>query len=164
MRGDRDPVHHVRSITREERPRERATRVSVVPVRHEVHVAALGVAATGTQLLGERITSPAAAPKAAPLDDLDELVDRERSRALERAASFAVEQARRCTSGHQEMPARRAGWTSCSCKASCAGGGESSGDTPATPRLPVYLRPPRGIAVPFPSGAARKFASSDAVV
>src|SRR3989442_5160405 len=123
MRGDRDPVHDVRSITREERPRERATRVSVVPVRHEVHVAALDVAANRTQLLGERITSPAPAPTAAPLDDLDELLDRYRSCALQRTASLAVEKARRCTSGHQEMPARRAWWTSCSCRSSCAGGG-----------------------------------------
>src|ERR1700716_1997404 len=101
MRGDRDPLHDVRSITDEERPRKRASGVGVVPVRHEIDVAALGVPANGPQLLGERITGPAAAAKAAPLDDLDELVDRERSRTLESAACVPVEEARRRASAQK---------------------------------------------------------------
>src|SRR5439155_23792340 len=90
--GDRDPGDHVGRAATEERPRERAAGVRVVPVRDDERLAARRVAADRAQLLDEREAGPSAAPKATALDDREKLLELERSRTRQRSGGCAVEE------------------------------------------------------------------------
>src|SRR5204863_38607 len=104
--GDRDPGDHVGRAATKERPRERAARVRVVPVRDDVRLTARRVPAHGAQLLDEREAGPTAAPKATALDDREKLLELERSRTRQGSGRGAVEEPWRGASRHRSVRAR----------------------------------------------------------